>query len=404
MRTKETWSPKQMSSEPIAKSHFSGALTTAGYVEDAPPATAESADVSRSGSGTTLARTATERVDDAEVDGGTAQVEGVEDRVSGRELQRELSDERLDDLAIISTIEKPPTATQGWRGLMARLGIAMQPGTRERDELDAATELAQHETVIRQFVGTEAVGILVANPKGSSGKTPTSIVLGGLLATIRGGSVAVLEVSDDRGTLAFRAEGNPTRGVSELVRDATTIRSAGQLAGYTAPQTSYASIIGSVGNREPLSRDDVLAAARVIDEYYAIRVMDSGNQPTSSAFAGAIDTSNALVVPVLNSADVVLEAIAMFDRLRDHSPHGARLADTAIIVRLVDGRPENPQLVARLDEIIDRAGVGGAFTIPYDPHIAERGQITLHKIAPATRAAFTRAAAAVVQTIQNNTK
>ncbi len=245
---------------------------------------------------------------------------------------------------------------------------------------------------------------MVANPKGSSGKTPTSILLGGLLATIRGGSVAVLEVSDDRGTLAFRAEGNPTRGVAELVRDADTIRSAGQLAGYTAPQTSYASIIGSVGNRAPLGRDDVVAAARVIDEFYAVRVMDSGNQPTSSAFAGAIDTTNALVVPVLNSADVVLEAIAMLDRLRAESPKGEQLANTAILVRLVDGRPENPQLVARLDDIIDRAGIGGVFTIPYDPHIAERGQITLAKIAPATRAALTAAAAAVIETIQKNTR
>jgi MinD-like ATPase involved in chromosome partitioning or flagellar assembly len=192
--------------------------------------------------------------------------------------------------------------------------------------------------------------------------------------------------------------------VAELVRDAEGIRSAGQLAGYTAPQTSYASIIGSVGNRAPLTHDDVVSAAGVIDEFYAIRVMDSGNQPTSSAFAGAIETTDALVVPVLNSADVVLEAVAMLDRLRSESPKGAQLANTAIIVRLVDGRPENPQLVARLDNIIDRAGVGGVFTIPYDPHIAERGQITLSKVSPATRAAFTAAAAAVVHTIQKNTK
>jgi MinD-like ATPase involved in chromosome partitioning or flagellar assembly len=396
-----------MSSVPVGESrtsHFAGAYKAAGYIEDPAPL----ADLRTVGESVVIqaapSAVAAEVAAAIEVNAEPARAAGVRAApITDAEFQAELAPESLDDLAVISTIEKAPTATQGWRGLMSRLGLKMEPGETEKQHLQAAAQLGQWETVIRQFVGTEAVGVLVANPKGSSGKTPTSIVLGGLLATIRGGSVAVLEVSDDRGTLSFRAEGNPARGVAELVRDADGIRSAGQLGGYTAPQTSYASIIGSVGNRAPLTHDDIVSAARVIDEYYAIRVMDSGNQPTSSAFAGAIETTDALVVPVLNSADVVLEAVAMLDRLRSESPKGAQLADTAIIVRLVDGRPENPQLVARLDKIIDRAGIGGVFTIPYDPHIAERGQITLGKVSPATRAAFTAAAAAVVHTIQKNT-
>jgi MinD-like ATPase involved in chromosome partitioning or flagellar assembly len=397
-----------MSSEPVGESrtsHFSGAYQAAGYVEDSAPPAGLRAVGGGVATETAPASLPAEVVTAVEVNEEPERAVGAHAvPVTDAEFQAELAPEPLDDLAVISTIEKAPTATQGWRGLMSRLGLKMEPGEAEKQQLQAAAQLGQWETVIRQFVGTEAVGVLVANPKGSSGKTPTSIVLGGLLATIRGGSVAVLEVSDDRGTLSFRAEGNPSRGVAELVRDADGIRSAGQLAGYTAPQTSYASIIGSVGNRAPLTHDDVVAAARVIDEFYAIRVMDSGNQPTSSAFAGAIETTDALVVPVLNSADVVLEAVAMLDRLRSESSKGAQLANTAIIVRLIDGRPENPQLVARLDNIIDRAGVGGVFTIPYDPHIAERGQITLSKVSPATRAAFTAAAAAVVHTIQKNTK
>lgn len=395
-----------MSSESVTgsrASHFSGAHRAAGYVEAPAPTNLHAVDAATTADAAPASVTPAESASRVEARDVAASVDADRAPVVNADLQVELARGAVDDLAVISTIEKAPTATRGWRGLLTRIGITLDPGEAEKTELRAAAQLEGWETVIRQFVGTEAVGILVANPKGSSGKTPTSILLGGLLATIRGGSVAVLEVSDDRGTLAFRAEGNPTRGVAELVRDADTIRSAGQLAGYTAPQTSYASIIGSVGNRAPLTRDDVIAAARVIDEFYAIRVMDSGNQPTSSAFAGAIDTTDALVVPVLNSADAVLEAIAMLDRLRAESPKGEQLANTAILVRLIDGRPENPQLVARLDDIIDRAGIGGVFTIPYDPHIAERGQITLAKIAPATRAALTAAAAAVVETIQKNT-
>ena len=212
--------------------------------------------------------------------------------------------------------------------------------------------------------------------------------------------MCILEVSDDPGALSFRAEGNPARGMGELVRDVDTITSAGQLAGYTAPQTSFASVIGTVRRRPRLTHDDVTAVAAVVDQYYGIRVMDSGNQPSSSAFQGAVDTADVLVIPVFNAGDAVLEAVALLDVLRSAGGKAASLADHATILRLTDGRPENRQVVDRVDQIIADAGVEQVFTIPYDPHIAERGQITLDRLDPQTRRAFAAAAAGVVRTLQ----
>ena len=104
--------------------------------------------------------------------------------------------------------------------------------------------------------------MLVANRKGGVGKTPTSLILGGVLGSIRGGSVAVVEVTDDPGALGYRAEGQPQRGLGELVRDRDEIHSAGQLAGYTAPQTSFASVVASVGPRRELTGEDVARGYR----------------------------------------------------------------------------------------------------------------------------------------------
>ena len=42
--------------------------------------------------------------------------------------------------------------------------------------------------------------------------------------------------------------------------------------------------------------------------------------------------------------------------------------------------------------------------IPYDPHIAERGQLTLAALQPGTRDAFTAAAATVVATLQTTAR
>ncbi|TFC79400.1 hypothetical protein E3O45_03725 [Cryobacterium sp. TMS1-20-1] len=304
------------------------------------------------------------------------------------------------DLGLLSTAPQAQGAQRGLRGVLSRLGFSMTPGPAELAEREQTEALRRDEETIRQATWTRAVSVLVANQKGGVGKTPSAIIVGGVLAAARGGSVCILEVSDDPGALSFRAEGNPARGMGELVRDVDTISSAGQLAGYTAPQTSFASVIGTVRRRPRLTHQDVVAVAAVVDQYYGIRVMDSGNQPSSSAFQGAVDTADALVIPVFNAGDAVLEAVALLDVLRSAGGKAASLADHATILRLTDGRPENRQVVDRVDQIIADAGVEQVFTIPYDPHIAERGQITLGHLAPQTRRAFTAAAAGVVRTLQ----
>ncbi|MDJ0379095.1 hypothetical protein [Cryobacterium sp. PH31-L1] len=304
------------------------------------------------------------------------------------------------NLGLLSTAPPAQGAQRGLRGILSRLGLSITPGPAELAEREQAEALRRDEETIRQATWTRAVSVLVANQKGGVGKTPSAIIAGGVLAAARGGSVCILEVSDDPGALSFRAEGNPARGMGELVRDVDTISSAGQLAGYTAPQTSFASVIGTVRRRPRLTRDDVTAVAAVVDQYYGIRVMDSGNQPSSSAFQGAVDTADALVIPVFNAGDAVLEAVALLDVMRSAGGKAASLADHATILRLTDGRPENRQVVDRVDQIIADAGVEQVFTIPYDPHIAERGQITLGHLAPPTRRAFAAAAAGVVRTLQ----
>lgn len=308
----------------------------------------------------------------------------------------------LDDaeLGTMSIAAPPRIAQTGVRGLVARLGLRVAPSAAETAALQVAEQLRRNEETVRQATWTRAVSILVANPKGGVGKTPTALLLGGMLAAIRGGSVCIMEVSDDPGALTFRSEGKPARGLGELVRDADTIKSAGQLAGYTAPQTSFAAVIGSIGSRPRLAGDDVAAVAAVVDDYFAIRIMDSGNQPSSTAFQAAVSVADALVIPIFNAGDAALEAAALLDVLKASGGNAAQLAATAIVVRLQDGRPENPQVVSRVDRILASYGIKHIHSIPYDAHIAERGQISLGKITAPTHRAFAATAADVVRTLQ----
>lgn len=291
---------------------------------------------------------------------------------------------------------RPPAAHDGFRGWLNHFGLHLAPGPDELTRLQRQHELTAAEAAIRQATWTRAVAVLVANPKGGTGKTPLSLMLGGTLASIRGGSVAVLEVADDPGALAYRAEGTPRLGVGELVRDADQIRTAGHLAGYTAPQTSFAAVIGSANRRQRLDADSVSAMVRVIDEYYSIRVMDSGNQPTSSAFQGALAATDVLVVPVVNAGDSTLEAVRMLEGMKDSGGHAADLAARAIVVRVTDGRPESEAINAEVARVLTAAGAAAICDLPYDAHIAERGQVTLGNLNTNTRTALTHIAATVV--------
>ena len=304
-------------------------------------------------------------------------------------------------LVAASRPRNPAKATKGFRGALASMGLPVGPSPAEVDERRREELRVANETIVRQATWTRAVSVLVNNPKGGTGKTPTALLLGGVLAAIRGGSVAILEVSDDPGALNFRAEGNPQLGIGELVRDVDQITTAGRLAGYTAPQTSFASVIGSTGRRERLTGESVVAVANVIDEFYAIRVMDSGNVPTSDAFQKAVSVSDVLVIPVMNAGDSVLEAIQLLEELRATGSDSAALANRAIAIRLTDGRLENDAVRVEVERLLNQAGVTALHDIPYDPHIAERGQLTLAALSPATRDAFVAAAASVVRSLQS---
>jgi MinD-like ATPase involved in chromosome partitioning or flagellar assembly len=290
-------------------------------------------------------------------------------------------------------------AREGVRGRLSRLGIPVSPGRPERRHRALEEQLTEDEYVVAMARWSRPVGILVANPKGGVGKTPTAVLLADVLASVRGGSVCVIEVSDDPGALSFRAEGNPALGLGELVRNVRQVVSSAELASYAARQTSSADVIGSIGPRERLTRDNVIELSDVVDRFFSIRVMDSGNQVSSPAFRAAVERADVLVIPVLNAADAILEAVSLLEELRASGDAAARLADRAVFVRLSDGRVEHPQLVERVQRVLTADRPDGLVDVPYDEHIAARGQLTLRALAPETYRAFASVAAGVVRSL-----
>jgi hypothetical protein len=297
-------------------------------------------------------------------------------------------------------------AAHGFRGLLNRVTggvLKLSPSTPEAEQRALVAAQDGFEALIRQSSWTRGVGLMVANKKGTAGKTPLAILVGGVLAAIRGGSVAILEFADEKGQLAYRSEGEPQLGMGELVSGISTVHTQSQLRGYSVTQTSFASVIGSTTRwRPPLTHQNVLEVSSIVDEYYTMRVMDTGNQYSSGPFSAALTLTDALVLPTMLAQDAVSEALELLEFLEYQGPDAARLARTAIVVMMTDGRPEFK--ASRLKQQFVDKGVeeDHIYTVPYDAHIAERGALSLDKLAPPTRQALTAVAAGVVAQLNTN--
>lgn len=290
------------------------------------------------------------------------------------------------------TSPKPePVKQSAWRSFLVRLGMSSPTPS------PAELQDAENERIVRQSTWTRAMNVLVVNPKGGSTKTPTTLLVAAALADIRGGGVVATEVTEVPGDLADRAEGKPPRGLSELLVGAENVGSAGNLAGYTAPQTSHAAVIGSVTGRPELTRADVVKVKDLLDTYYQLVVTDTGNNLQSDTFLAALEVTDAVVVPcVINQQSVrgLQRALATIGNLR------AELLERTVLVVSHDGGPEDPEFAATTpDALRSHYGVRAVVEIPFDQAIRRDGELVYGDLMPNTRNVFRNIARHVVEAL-----
>ncbi|SOE06004.1 MinD/ParA family ATP-binding protein [Rathayibacter rathayi] len=309
-------------------------------------------------------------------------------------------DSLLDDLSETQTpADTKDPASWGQRGRINRVSMGL---LRLRPATD---ELAYRESVrlIRQTTFSRAVYVAIANPKGGIGKTTTALCLANELAWHRGGKVMALEATDARGTLARRAEGSPSRGVTELLQLGHGPRSAGELAGFLAPQTSHASVLGTVSRRSSLTPADVEGLVAAVDPYFEIVVIDTANDPESAAFRAAMSIADALVVPTAGRPDSVFGALDLLSDLSRGTSRDRVLAANALVLDLDDGVVRDRALVERLHGVIEKVGTS-VVTIPFDEHLAPGKEITRRHLSDVSRHAWTKATADSLIKVQETTK
>ena len=302
------------------------------------------------------------------------------------------------ELAPFRAPEVEDASSSAWRALLARLGLGKS--------VPDAGEVADRECerVIRQATWTRAMNVIVMNKKGSSCKTPATIIVAGVLASIRGGYVAAWEASEAPGDLADRAEGDPTRGLTELLSASSMVTSAGNLAGYTAPQTSHAAVIGTVSARAALRPQDVLTVRGLLDAYYHLTVTDTANNDQSKTFLTALDTADAVLIPCtlnLQSLRGLQRAMATLEQRAAEQQHLLGIASRVVVVVSHDGGPEDSELAATAVETIrQRYHPRAVVEVPFDPAIRRDGEITLANLSTASLRAWRAVTRHLVDALQ----
>ncbi|HEY3562755.1 MAG TPA: AAA family ATPase, partial [Kribbella sp.] len=232
---------------------------------------------------------------------------------------------RSEELLQALPLPREAPAERGVRSM-----LKLRPGTSERSERIARATAA---TAFRR-----PVTIVVANPKGGSGKTPTTLLLAGALGQARGGGVVAWDNNELRGNMHLRTHDTNSRStVTDMLQAMPMLTQpdarlgdvaaylrhqvAGQYDVLTSATTTYAQI-------EALDFDQI---HRLLSRFYKVLVIDTGNNEGSSNWREAMKAADALVIPIKWKSLSCAAAVQMLEELDNQGPEAQRLIRRAVI-------------------------------------------------------------------------
>lgn len=288
-------------------------------------------------------------------------------------------------------------ASQGWRGVMTRIGIRMAPSAIERNERADVRAVSQH------WPGPRTIAVV--NGKGGVGKTPSTILLSAVFARYGGAGVLAWDNNQTRGTLGWRTEQGPHEAtlldlLPQTERLLGTNAQSADLAHFVHHQTrdrfdvlrSKPMVLADEQRVEP---GDVDAIWSVAAKYYRLILMDSGNDEADPMWLRMIDHTDQLVVVTTTRDDHAEAGALLLEALGQRDERSARLAEQAVAI-VTQADPK-----ATAQEVRDiaqgyRSLAREAVTIPHDPAMVD-GVLRYGSLRPATQRAWLAAGAAVAR-------
>lgn len=283
----------------------------------------------------------------------------------------------------------------GWRAVAGRLGIKVQASQTQ------SQQWADERTVSQHWPGPRTIAVL--NGKGGAGKTPTSILLASNFARLGSGSVVAADGNVTRGTLGWRTEQGPHNAtILDMVPQTEALMDPsarnGDVAAYTHHQTiDQFDVLRSnpllLSTEQKLSPKELDGIQQVLTRYYRMIIWDTGNDEGDSLWLRIVSHADQIVVATTTRTDHAEAGRLLLQGLSGRDERSAALAANAVVV-ISQADREEPPATSLVDGF---AGIAReVVTIPYDRSMREQW-LRSDKLAPATRAAWLHAAAAVAR-------
>ena len=283
----------------------------------------------------------------------------------------------------------------GWRAVAGRLGFKVQASQAQCQQWEDERTVSQH------WPGPRTIAVL--NGKGGAGKTPTSILLASNFARLGSGSVVAADGNVTRGTLGWRTEQGPHNAtILDMVPQTEALMDPsarnGDVAAFTHHQTiDQFDVLRSnpllLSTEQKLSPEELDGIQQVLTRYYRMIIWDTGNDEGDSLWLRIVSHADQIVIATTTRTDHAEAGRLLLQGLASRDERSAALAANAVVV-ISQADREEPPATSLVDGF---AGIAReVVTIPYDRSMREQW-LRSDKLAPATRAAWLHAAAAVAR-------
>ena len=299
---------------------------------------------------------------------------------------------RADELLQALPLPREAPAEKGVRSV-----LRLRPGSSERLERIARATAA---TAFRR-----PVTITIANPKGGSGKTPTTLLLAGALGQARGGGVVAWDNNELRGNMHLRTHDTNSRStVTDLLQAMQMLTQPdarlGDVGAYLRHQVSgqYDVLTSATTTYAQIEAKDFDQIHRLLSRFYKVLVIDTGNNEGSSNWREAMKASDVLVIPIKWKSLSCAAAVQMLEELDHQGPDAQRLIRRAVIAVSNGPGDVNKEVEKQLRPYFE-SRAAAVVDIPTDPHIAAEGPLDHSALQPATRRAALELAAKVAEQV-----
>ncbi|WP_280400037.1 AAA family ATPase [Nocardia carnea] len=272
-------------------------------------------------------------------------------------------------------------SSKGVRGALNKVGFNLGLSPAEQRAESRRTRIRRQLTAPYQ--------VAVVSVKGGVGRTTTAAGLGSTFAKLRPDRVVAVDANPDFGDLSSRtARHQFGLTLRDLAAAGERLDSFSAVHSFTAVNTADLAVIASPWNTdagEPLTGEEYRRGVQILRRHYNLLVVDCGTGVLDSSTNSVLHTSDAVVVVTPATVGGVTGAVATLNWLNSHG-FDHLIANS--VVAIVRQHPVKPTVDVEAIEKLFASAQRPTVQIPFDPHLAEGGEIDLRMLQKETALAF----------------